>query len=253
MRVIIPTEIYKGIADGSSLSNDRRKQILSVYEYVNSIGDEILTYNSLQEKIESLNIGISKSAIRTFFPLLGKLGFVNYKNPFPADQLFTNIGKVYMETYKSILSAKSLQPQNIQLDRELSNCLSKIQTYGILQMNEHEEYKTHGIWLALAILKAEKEIYWQEFLYFLYLLKVENLNIEDAIKKVKSNRQQDEIYEYINSKNENIAGTTYSYTHTLLLEADLIKDIETNHSIIQEDKEVFFTVINNNFYEQRKY
>ena len=94
MRVVIPNNTYKGIADGSSLTNDRRKQILSIYDFVNTLGNEPLTYKSLQERVADEDYGISDSAIRTFFPLLGKLGFVDYKDTFPACELFTKTGKV---------------------------------------------------------------------------------------------------------------------------------------------------------------
>ena len=105
MKVIIPNNTYKGVADGSSLTYDRRKQILSVYDFVNTLGEEPLTYKTLQQRVAAEDFGISDSAIRTFFPLLGKLGFVDYKDTFQACELFTRTGKVFMETFKSLLYA----------------------------------------------------------------------------------------------------------------------------------------------------
>ena len=47
MKVVIPYEVYKGTADGSSLTEDRRRQILNVYQYVMSCGDTTMTYREL--------------------------------------------------------------------------------------------------------------------------------------------------------------------------------------------------------------
>lgn len=248
MKVTIPYEVYKGTADGSSLTEDRRKQILTVYQYVMSRDDEAMTYRALQEAIDAQNVGISKSALRTFFPVLNKLGFVNYKDYFAANELFTKIGKVYMETYISQKAAEKLYPQNELLNKELESCLSIIQRYGILLMNEKEDFQDHGIWLALALLKYESEIYWNEFLYFLFLTRVKNITLKEAIKIVKENRRKNIEYSYYNNDGQIIAGTSYSYTHSLLLEAGIINDIEINHSVLNGGMSEFLESIIN-YYE----
>lgn len=248
MKVIIPNNTYKGVADGSSLTYDRRKQILSVYDFVNTLGDELLTYKTLQQRVAAEDFGISESAIRTFFPLLGKLGFVDYKDTFPACKLFTKTGKVFMETFKSLLYAEDLHPQNKQLIDELNNCLSTIQRYGLLYMDSQDEFNQHGIWLALAILKQEQEIYWPEFLYFLHLCGDMRMSIEDAAREVKANRLKNVEYEYYNSDNKTIAGTSYSYTHAFLEEAGILHDTEVNHSLLNEGMFDFIELIDN-YYE----
>ncbi len=249
MKVLIPEDIYKGIADGTSLTDYRRGQILSVYEKVSTLVGVSLTYKSLQKIAESLNIGLSESDARTVFKLLAKLGFIQYSNNFLANQLFTNSGRTFVETFKSFQKAKSLNPQNVNLIAELTKCLANIQMYGILLMNEKEDYNQHGIWLACAILKAEKEIFWSEFLYYLFLIKVQNKTIIEAANTVRENRAKNIPYEYKNTSDSAIGNSTYSYTHALLTEANVITDIAVGHSVIQENKEDFFNSINCNYYE----
>lgn len=248
MKVIIPNNTYKGVADGSSLTYDRRKQILSVYDFVNTLGEEPLTYKTLQQRVAAEDFGISDSAIRTFFPLLGKLGFVDYKDTFRACELFTRTGKVFMETFKSLLYAEELQPQNKQLIDEINHCLATIQRYGLLYMNSQEEFKQHGIWLALSILEQEQEIYWPEFLYILHLTDDQHMSIKDAINEVKANRLKNVEYEYFNSDGKPIAGTSYSYTHAFLEEAGILRDTEVNHSLLVEGMFDFLELIDN-YYE----
>ena len=247
MKVTIPYEVYKGTADGSSLTEDRRRQILTVYQYVMSCGDAAMTYRELQKAMDAQNVGISKSAIRTFFPVLNKLGFVSYKDTFAANELFTKIGKVYMETYISQKAAEELYPQNELLNEELETCLATIQRYGILTMNEKEEFQDHGIWLAIGLLKNESEIYWNEFLYFLYLLRVKGLSLKEAIDVVKVNRVKGIEYNYYNKDGQVIAGTSYSYTHALLLEAGIITDLEVNHSVLNDGMSNFLETIINHY------
>lgn len=248
MRVVIPFDTYKGVADGSSLTVDRRKQILSVYEFVNSLGDEPLTYKTLQQKVATEDFGISESAIRTFFPLLGKLGFVNYKDTFPASELFTKTGKTFMETFKSYLYAEELQPRIRLLDEEINRCLKLLLRYGLLQMNEQKDFEQHGIWLAIAILKQDKELFWHEFLYVLYLVEEKKLSVKEALEAAKSNRRNSVDYEFYNEEGKPIAGTSYSYTHAFLQEAGIVQDIELNHSILEEGMEEYLELIDN-YYE----
>lgn len=247
MKVTIPYEVYKGTADGSSLTEDRRRQILTVYQYVMSRGDEIMTYRALQEAMDAQNVGISKSAIRTFFPILNKLGFVSYKDTFAANELFTKVGKVYMETYLSLKEAEKLCPQNELLNKEIESCLATIQRYGILLMNDKEEFHDHGIWLAIGLLKYESEIFWNEFLYFMYLLRVKNHSLKEAIEIVRGNRFKGIEYNYYNKDGQSIAGTSYSYTHALLLEAGIISDMEVSHSVLNEGMSNFLETIINHY------
>ena len=71
MKIPLAVETYKGV-DGSSLSSTRCSQIVRVYEMLDDLGDELITYVGIQELAESQRLfgsTAAKSAIRTFFPL----------------------------------------------------------------------------------------------------------------------------------------------------------------------------------------
>ena len=74
------------------------------------------------------------------------------------------------------------------------------------------------------------------------------MSIEDAAREVKANRLKNVEYEYYNSDNKPIAGTSYSYTHAFLEEAGILRDTEVNHSLLNEGMFDFIELINN-YYE----
>ena len=74
------------------------------------------------------------------------------------------------------------------------------------------------------------------------------MSIKDAAKEVKANRLKNVEYEYYNSDNKPIAGTSYSYTHAFLEEAGILRDIEVNHSLLNEGMFDFIELIDN-YYE----
>ena len=80
-----------------------------------------------------------------------------------------------------------------------------------------------------------------------------DINKEAAINYVKAvvnsyNEVSDVEYEYYNSDNKPIAGTSYSYTHAFLEEAGILRDIEVNHSLLNEGMFDFIELIDN-YYE----
>lgn len=94
MNITLSVETYKGV-DGSSLSSTRCDQIVQVYEMLELFGSKSLTYIDIQEEAQKRKLfgeTNAKSAIRTFFPLLKKIGFVNYDNEFDANRCFTELG-----------------------------------------------------------------------------------------------------------------------------------------------------------------
>ena len=98
MKIPLAVETYKGV-DGSSLSSTRCSQIVRVYEMLDDFGDGLITYVGIQELAESQKIfgsTAAKNAIRTFFPLLKKLDFVNYDGEFPANKCFTELGTQFV-------------------------------------------------------------------------------------------------------------------------------------------------------------
>ncbi len=246
MLVKLKNKTYKGISDGTSLTDDRCRQILSVYKYTQSLGKRKLNYKQFQHEVANAKLfggqTVGESAIRTIFPLLSKIGMVDYSKDFYACDLFTDIGSVFMETYSALCVNEDLDDKALQ--DELDYCLSLIQQYGLLIMNEQDDYSHHGIWLACSILKEEKEIYWPEFLYILYLTKERSLTLKNSILKVKENRENSVFYEYYNEKNESIANTSYSYIHSYLLEANIVRDIDQKHSQLQAQMYSFIEGLN---------
>ena len=98
MKLYLKKECYKGV-DGSSLSEIRCQQILLVYELLESLETRTITYTQLQEiAVEKNLFGDTKanSAIRTIFPLLAKLGFVDYEYPFLTNKCFTQLGTKFV-------------------------------------------------------------------------------------------------------------------------------------------------------------
>lgn len=234
MEIKLKSVTYKGIADGTSLTYERCCQILSIYDLVQGLGNQIINYKGLQEKVadESL-LGyttIGESAIRTIFPIMAKLGFVDYRGNFMAKNLFTELGHVFINTFRALKANKEQENPNKALDIELCNCICLLKRYGILLMNGKPEYSQHGLWLACAILKKEQIIFWPEFLFILYLIQERSMSLEDALKQAKENRNKHVSYDYYNDDDKPIASTSYSYTHALLLEAGIVEDIQTNQS-----------------------
>lgn len=98
MNITLSVDTYKGV-DGSSLSPTRCNQIVQVYEMLELFGDKPMTYIKVQEEAEKRKLfgeTNAKSAIRTFFPLLKKLGFVIYDDTFNANDCFTELGKQFV-------------------------------------------------------------------------------------------------------------------------------------------------------------
>lgn len=236
MIIKIKKSTYKGFSDGTSLTNERCKQILAIYQHVQSLGKKLMNYKELQKEVakEKLFGGqtIGESAIRTIFPLLAKTGLVDYDGQFYACDLFTKTGAAFAETYSALLLNEDLSNQNLQ--NELEHCLSLIQRYGLFVMNEQEAYSHHGFWLVCSILKEEREIYWTELLYILFLVKEKNISLKTALSMAKDNRKKSLSYEYYNENDEQVANTTFSYLHAYLLEASLIKDRDQKSSILQD-------------------
>lgn len=209
--------------DGSSLSPDRYSQIKSVYEMCESLGSRLVSYRDIQDEAVANRIfGSAKadSVIRTIFPLLKKIGFVDYpeNQEFSANSFFTNLGKSFIKTLIALEKAEELE------NKEAVTKIDKARQYHLLLGIDNlskSEYRNHNILLALEILKREKIIYWNELLFFLYKLQ-SGVSLSDAIMEAKSNRLKNETYEYVSLKGTPIANTAYSYVRSFLIEAGII-------------------------------
>jgi len=250
MKITIPYKTYKGIADSTSLTSDRCIQLLDVYSLLNNRPAEIISYKKLQEIVsdESLfgNSTIGSSAIRTIFPILKKLGFVvDYTSDFNTRDLFTADGKVFMETFSALQLCPDSEKSIINI---LEDTLCQIQRLGLINLFNSGEFETHGLWLALSLLREMGEIYWKEFLYALYLTAEQQLSISETCVKIIANRNTGKEYEYQNESGSPIADTAYSYTHAYLLEAGIITDLERGHSILVSGQEDFVKQFNSQYY-----
>jgi hypothetical protein len=149
MKVIIKKSSYKG-ADGSSLSDERCQQFVKLHDCCASLGEKKISYKELQEIAEEKKLyGATQAgnAIRTFAPLLLKLGFVEYNNGiFAANSFFTKDGKTFIKILKAYFVAK--QTSNTYLVSQLKVAKQDIQRLGLYNMYLNPNFKTHNIWLA---------------------------------------------------------------------------------------------------------
>lgn len=223
--------------DGSSLSFDRCSQIMLVYDMCQSLGSRLVSYRDIQDKaVENKIFGSAKadSVIRTIFPLLKKIGFVEYpeNQEFKANTFFTDLGKSFIKTLIALEKAQQLD------NKEAISKIDAARQYHLLIGIDNlskSEYRNHNILLALEILRREKIIYWNELLFFLYKLQ-HGTSLSAAIKEANSNRLENESYEYVNQKGSPIANTAYSYVRSFLIESGIIPDSKGIFSKLNLDK-----------------
>lgn len=223
--------------DGSSLSSDRCTQIMSVYDLCESMGARLVSYRDIQDEAVAKKIfGSAKadSVIRTIFPLLKKIGFVEYPEnlEFKANSFFTDLGKSFIKTLIALEKAEQLG--NDEAIAKIDAARQYHLLIGIDNLSK-SEYRNHNILLALEILKREKIIYWNELLFFLHKLQ-NDTSLTDAIREANSNRLKNETYEYVNQKGSPIANTAYSYVRSFLIEACIIPNSKGMFSKLNTDK-----------------
>lgn len=223
--------------DGSSLSSDRCTQIKTVFEMCDALGARPVSYRDIQDiAVERKIFGDAKadSVIRTIFPLLKKIGFVNYPEDtkFAANSFFSDLGKSFVKTITALEMAEQLDKKEAISKIELAR-----QYHLLLGIDNlaHSEYKNHNILLSLELLKQEKVIYWNELLFFLNRLQ-NGTSLSEAIKEAKDNRLKNVSYEYVNTKGAPIANTSYSYVRLFLIEAGIIPNSKSMFSEINYDK-----------------
>lgn len=223
--------------DGSSLSTDRCSQIMSVFDMCEALGSRLVSYRDIQDEAVANKIfGSAKadSVIRTIFPLLKKIGFVEYPEnlEFKANTFFTDLGKSFIKTLIALDRAEQLD--NKEAVAKIDAARQYHLLIGIDNLSK-SEYRNHNILLALEILKREKIIYWNELLFFIY--KIQNgSSLSDAIKEANSNRVKNENYEYVNAKGSPIANTAYSYVRSFLIESGIIPNTKGVFSKLNIDK-----------------
>jgi len=143
MNITLTVDTYKGV-DGSSLSSIRCNQIVQVYEMLEHLGGKLLTYIDIQEEAQKQQLfgeTNAKSAIRTFFPLLKKIGFVNYDDEFRANECFTELGILFVLACRAISNVSEKMPHKDIILERLVNIKQCAQKQGLVAMYLNKEYE----------------------------------------------------------------------------------------------------------------
>lgn len=243
-KIMLSKDSYKGV-DGSSLSATRCSQIVLVYEMLEKMGTKLISYIDIQNEAARINLfgkTKAKSAIRTFFPLLKKIGFVNYDNLFPANKCFTNIGIQFVAACRALENVSEDTLHKDEIIARLNSIKQDTQCIGLLNMYKNSEWKTHNIWIALKLLKEFRTIHWAEFMYTLHFLENDQ-SIEEAIEDIKVNREKIHSIIFVNEENEVLPNTCYSYIRSFLEESGLISNLSSYESKLLDNSDKFYSQI----------
>ena len=242
MKITVPFDCYKG-ADGSSLSDSRCTQIIEVYEMLESMENTRMDYLKLQEEADKRKLfgnTKTKNAIRTFFPLLKKLHFVNYEGTFKSTDCFSKLGEQFVFTSRALFNIREDTPHKEEIERKLKNVRIMIIRQGLINMNQDPDYSNHNIWIALKMLFALDKLHWNEFVYMLYRLD-SDYPFDDTIQDIKKRKEEIDEMEFLKENGTPLPNTCYSYIRSLLEEALLIENAGKNTSKIIDKSDTFYT------------
>lgn len=244
MKISLSVDTYKGV-DGSSLSPTRCNQIIKVFEMLDALGSEIITYVGIQELAESQKLfgsTAAKSAIRTFFPLLKKLDFVNYDGEFPANKCFTELGHQFVLVCRALNNITDSTINKDEVRTKLLNIKRNIQKQGLINMHSNSAYEKHNIWLALKLFQRFRVIHWNEFLYMLHSIEYGD-SVDSALSEISQQKDKIEEYEFVNENGNSLPNTCYSYLRSLLIETGIIENLSPSISTVTVDADEFFHAI----------
>lgn len=244
MKICLSIESYNGV-DGSSISETRCRQMVSVYEMLEEMGNATISYTELQEAAESKKLfgnTKAKNAIRTFFPLLKKIGFVDYSDQFVANRCFKAIGVQFVLACRALNNVTDDTPNKAEVEERLKNIKRSAQKQGLINMFGKSEYRSHNIWIALRLLKVYRSLHWNEFLYTLYCLE-NGMSFEDALADINVRREEIRTATFVNEENQMLPNTCYSYLRSYLEEAGLIYKESVMISNLTEDADLFYSQI----------
>ena len=151
MNIVLSVESYKGV-DGSSLSPTRCLQMVQVYEMLEEMGASLTSYVGIQEEAARKKLfgkNKAKSAIRTFFPLLKKLDFVDYDGTFAANMCFTELGTQFVLACRALENVTDDTPHKDEIISRLKSIKRNAQQKGLVNMYHDPEWKSHNMWVAL--------------------------------------------------------------------------------------------------------
>lgn len=244
MNIVLSVESYKGV-DGSSLSPTRCSQMVQVYEMLTELGGKVITYVYIQEEAERRKLfgqTQAKSAIRTFFPLLKKLDFVDYEGTFAANRCFTELGTQFVLACRALENVTDDTPHKDEIISRLMSIKRNAQKKGLVNMYNDPEWKSHNIWVALRLFKEFKILHWNVFLYTLHCIEIGE-SVDKAIEKIKEDPDKIDSISFLNENGENLPNTCYSYIRSFLEEAGLISKVSKTRSKILEEGETFYSQI----------
>lgn len=244
MNIVLSVESYKGV-DGSSLSPTRCSQMVQVYEMLEEIGTKFTSYVDIQEEAARRRLFGStqaKSAIRTFFPLLKKLDFVDYDGTFAANRCFTELGTQFVLACRALENVTDDTPHKDEIISRLKNIKKNAQRKGLINMYNDPEWKSHNMWIALRLLKEFRILHWNEFLYTLHYLEI-GKTIEDAIARIKEDKRKIDSILFLNEEGDILPNTCYSYLRSFLEEAGLIAKVSSLESKRLDDADIFYSQI----------
>ena len=245
MNVVLSVESYKGV-DGSSLSPIRCTQMVQIYEMLEEMGTKITSYVEIQEEAARRCLfgkTKAKNAIRTFFPLLKKIDFVNYEGEFAANKCFTELGKQFVLACRALENVTENTPHKDEVIARLNNIKCNAQKNGLINMYNDSEWKDHKIWIALKLLKEFRILHWNEFLYTLHCVEI-GKTINDAITQIKIEKRKIDNIVFLNEENKILPNTCCSYLRSFLEEAGLISKISPLESKLLDGANYFFSQIN---------
>lgn len=244
MIIKLKKEMYDG-ADGSSLSPTRCKQMVQVYEMLEEMGTKIISYIDIQEEAARRKLfgeTQAENAIRTFFPLLKKLDFVDYDGTFAANMCFTELGAQFVLACRALENVTDDTPHKDEIIARLKNIKSNAQKIGLANMYNDPEWRSHNIWIALRLLKEFKILNWKVFLFTLHYIKI-GKTIEEAIEKIKENPTEIEAISFLKEDGKVLPTTSYTYIRSFLEEAGLISKVSKLESKLLEEGETFYSQI----------
>lgn len=244
MKLSLSVESYKGV-DGSSLSPTRCSQMVQVYEMLEALGSTVISYVGIQEEADTKKLfgkTKAKSAIRTFFPLLKKIDFVDYDGDFAANKCFTELGTQFVLACRALDNVTEDTPHKEEIISRLASIKRNAQIKGLINMYNDPEWKNHNMWIALKLLKEFRLIHWNEFLYTLHCLET-GRTLDDAISDIKKNKNKIDLIEFVNEDGDVLPNTCYSYLRSYLEECGLIYKVSSLESNLSDEADLFYSHI----------
>lgn len=245
MRIKLSVDSYKGV-DGSSLSPLRCDQMVLVYDMLEELGSKEMTYVDIQDEAQRRKLfgrTKAKSAIRTFFPLLKKLDFVEYDGTFAANMCFTELGTQFVLACRALKNVTDSTPHKDEVIARLNSIKRNAQAKGLVNMYNDPEWETHNIWIVLKLFKVFKILHWNEFLFTLHYLEI-GKTIEAAIDEIKVNKVKIDNIEFVNESNVPLPTTCYSYLRSFLEEIGIISKVSACESKLLDSSELLYSQIN---------